>query len=120
MSNDNTATIALHTNSSTYATILTRSSHLEVAHILLGHKLGVGVQVRDHTLRTIAHKVICGYIIDILERDLAHKINHNLHIAAQAKVIARSPHTRNDNCRHGHHYAIPLYSFHHNLYYRPI
>ena len=110
---DNHATaITLHTNRRADTAILTRSLNLKFVHLLLGHKDRIGVEVAHHTGGAITHKFVGVHLIDILQRQLAHKVDHNLHITAQTEIIARSPHARRDSRHEKRHKAISLYSLH--------
>ena len=68
LGDDNTAAVTLHADRGTYTAILTRSLKLKIRHSLLGHILGVWIQIANHTHRTILHKVVGRDHIDILRR----------------------------------------------------
>ena len=108
---DNSTAVALHANGGSNAAILTRCHKFKVVHILLRHILSVRVEVAHHALSAIAHQLIGFNIVDILQRQLAHHVDHNLHVAAEAHIVTHSPHTRHGNSHNKRQRIFPI-SFH--------
>jgi len=77
------------------ASVLARGEQFEILHPLLGDILRVGVQVADHAGGGPLHQAVGVHGVDVVERQFAHHVDGDLHVAAQPEVVAganvRSP-----------------------------
>ena len=70
------------------AAVLARGEQFEILHPLFGNVLRVGVQVVDHACGGPLHQLVGVYRIDVVERQLAHHVDGDLHVASQPEVVA--------------------------------
>ena len=90
--------VALLADERPHAAVFARGEQLEIGHALLGNILRVGVQVADHARRGPLHQTVGVDRIHVPERQLAHHIDRDLHVAAQPEVVVRRMDRR---ARHG-------------------
>ena len=105
--------VALLADEGAHAAVLARGEQLEGGHLLLGHVLGIGVQVADHPLGGPLHQTVGVDLVDVVERQLAHHVDGDFDVAPQTEVVALAPEQRaeaddQDGRRGEHAQAVSL------------
>ena len=77
-----------------HAAVFAGGHDLEVRHLLRRDEFGVGVQIADHAPGGAEHEFIGVDRIDVAYRELAHHVDGDLHVAAQAEIVAAAEETQ--------------------------
>ena len=80
--------IALFADQGADAAVFSRGEQFEIRHLLFGHELRVGVERADHAGGCPLHQFVGVDRVDIAEREFAHHVDGDLHVAAQPEVVA--------------------------------
>ena len=79
--------VALFADQGADAPVFARREQFEVREPLLGDVLRVGVEVADHAFCGTFHQPVGVDRIDVSEREFAHHVHRDLHVAAQPEVV---------------------------------
>ena len=80
--------VALLADERSHAAVFARGEQLEVGHLLLRDEFGVRIEVADHAFGGPFHEFVGVHRVYIAQRQFAHHVDHDLHVAPQSEVVA--------------------------------